>query len=272
MQDVQELDLDIATTSEDFTPSRQETIASRRDKGYRWDSRWGRLRARWNIMRKRIVFPSGSARPVIVGPDCEFIFDDEAAIECFGPKLHVLGDEGHNPFFPEATSIGTKSYWKFLEHPTGRRTKIRLGEKARLRLGANLSVCRGAYFSVWDNSWIEIGRGTYIGNDVFISSSCGLRIGEDSLIGLGTKIMDYDGHPIYLSEPSTSPVRGGQKAKITIGNRVWIGFQCLILKGVTIGDGAIVASHSVVTEDVPANAIVAGNPARVIRTGVTWKH
>lgn len=272
MQDVHELELEIATAPDDFAPSRQEKITNRRDRAYRWDSYAGRLRARWNAFRNRIQFPEGKTRPVIVGPNCEFIFDDEAAIECIGPRLHVLGDEGHNPFFPEATSIGTKSYWKFLEHPTGRETKIRLGEKARLRLGPNISICRGAYFSVWDNSYIEIGRGTYIGNDVFISSSLGLRIGEDGLIGLGTTVMDYDGHPIFLSDPSAEPVRGGHKAKVTIGNRVWIGFRCMILKGVTIGDGAIIASHSVVTEDVPANAVVAGNPARIIRTGVTWKH
>ena len=54
-------------------------------------------------------------------------------------------------------------------------------------------------------------------------------------------------------------------AEVHIGNTVWIGGNCTILPGVTIGDNAVVAAGSVVTKDVPANAVVAGNPARVIK-------
>ena len=77
-------------------------------------------------------------------------------------------------------------------------------------------------------------------------------------------IRDSDNHTI---------VRDGYTptAPIKIGNHVWIGVNCTILKGVTIGDGAIIAAGSVVTKDVPAHSLVGGVPAKVIRTDVEWK-
>ena len=59
--------------------------------------------------------------------------------------------------------------------------------------------------------------------------------------------------------------RGALAKPIHIGRNVWIGFDCVVLPGVTIGDGAIVGARSVVTEDVPPFTLVAGNPARMIR-------
>lgn len=56
-----------------------------------------------------------------------------------------------------------------------------------------------------------------------------------------------------------------KSAPIIIGNKAWIGMNCIILKGVTIGEGAVVAAGTVVTGDVPAWSVVAGNPARVVR-------
>jgi acetyltransferase-like isoleucine patch superfamily enzyme len=64
--------------------------------------------------------------------------------------------------------------------------------------------------------------------------------------------------------------RASADAPVSIGNRVWIGAGAKILKGVSIGDGAVIAAGAIVTRDVPAGALVAGNPAQVIREGVTW--
>ena len=76
-------------------------------------------------------------------------------------------------------------------------------------------------------------------------------------------IRDYDGHTIDLP--------GYEIAKpIHIGEHVWIGNRAIILKGVTIGDGAIVAAGALVTGDVPAHTIVAGVPARIIKENINW--
>nr|WP_285849381.1 DapH/DapD/GlmU-related protein [Niallia taxi] len=60
--------------------------------------------------------------------------------------------------------------------------------------------------------------------------------------------------------------KSGYGIPITVGNDVWIGGSCVILAGITIGDNSIVAAGSVVTKDVPANTVVAGNPAKVIKS------
>ena len=78
-------------------------------------------------------------------------------------------------------------------------------------------------------------------------------------------IIDGNGHELIIGgkpRPRTRP--------LTIGDHVWIGTGAMVLGGVTIGDGAVVAAGSVVTKDVPGKVIVAGNPARVVREDVSW--
>jgi UDP-3-O-[3-hydroxymyristoyl] glucosamine N-acyltransferase len=88
-----------------------------------------------------------------------------------------------------------------------------------------------------------------------------ILIGEESLIGAGCLICDSDMHEVPLGCGRSIAV-----APIHIGNRVFIGANCTILKGVTIGDGAVIGAGSVVTRDIPAGAMAAGNPATVRRS------
>ena len=74
--------------------------------------------------------------------------------------------------------------------------------------------------------------------------------------------MDRDYHKINADSENTSPVN--------IGNHCWIGCNSIVLKGVSIGDGAVVAAGSVVTKDVPPGALIGGNPAKIIRENVYW--
>ncbi|KQY46700.1 sugar O-acetyltransferase [Cellulomonas sp. Root137] len=112
----------------------------------------------------------------------------------------------------------------------------------------------------------EFGTNLTLGKDVFINMGCtfqdagGITIGDGTLIGHGSTIVTLN--------HATDPARRADMlpAPVVIGRKVWLGAGVTIVPGVTIGDGAIVGAGAVVTKDVPADAIVAGVPARLIRT------
>jgi len=91
-----------------------------------------------------------------------------------------------------------------------------------------------------------------------------VSVGNRVLIGANVTITDTDFHPLDPQERQED-INAGRSAPITIGDDVFIGMNSLILKGVAIGDGSVVGAGSVITQDVPAHTIVAGNPASVIR-------
>jgi acetyltransferase-like isoleucine patch superfamily enzyme len=92
-----------------------------------------------------------------------------------------------------------------------------------------------------------------------------IHIGRRALIGPDCMIADSDFHIPWPPERRWEYATTERDADVWIGDYVWIGARCMILKGVTIGDNAVVAAGSVVIDDVPPNALVAGNPARVIK-------
>jgi acetyltransferase-like isoleucine patch superfamily enzyme len=91
-----------------------------------------------------------------------------------------------------------------------------------------------------------------------------ITIGDNVVVGANTSIVDTDFHPLDREKRRDQP-SGGQTAPVVIGDDVFVGMNCLILKGVTIGDGSVVGAGSVVTRSVPQDVVVAGNPARIIR-------
>lgn len=115
------------------------------------------------------------------------------------------------------------------------------------------------------------GSKLHIGNNTGISGStvCATKsiiIGNNVLIGSGCLITDSDAHPIDYIERQQCQDNRTSSAPIVIGNNVFIGARSIVLKGVTIGDRAVIGAGSVVTKDVPADCIVAGNPAKIIKS------
>ncbi|MEP0923578.1 acyltransferase [Leptolyngbya sp. ST-U4] len=109
---------------------------------------------------------------------------------------------------------------------------------------------------------IRIGANTYINRNAFIDASLEITIGHECAIGPGCYITDHD-HGTELGLP---PLAQPLISKPTqIGDRVWLGANVTVLKGVTIGADAVVGAGSVVTKDIPERAIAVGAPAKVIR-------
>jgi maltose O-acetyltransferase len=107
---------------------------------------------------------------------------------------------------------------------------------------------------------IHVGKNFYAGFNCTILDMAEVRIGNNCLIGpnVGIYTAGHDVNPINRHKT-------GYAKPITIGNNVWIGGHCAIIGGVSIGDNSIIAAGSVVTKDVPANAIFGGNPAKKIK-------
>ena len=109
---------------------------------------------------------------------------------------------------------------------------------------------------------IYIGADTYINRNTFLDATLSLTIGQQCGIGPGCYLTDHD-HGLDLALPPLGQPMVSQPTKI--GDRVWIGANVTILKGVTVGDDAVVGAGSVVTKDIPEKAIAVGNPAKVIK-------
>ena len=112
---------------------------------------------------------------------------------------------------------------------------------------------------------LQIGDHTHIQDRTHINCYQSITIGHHCAISWDVEILDTDVHRILLDHGPIVPTK-----PVTIGNHVWIGTRAIILKGVTIGDDAVVAAGSVVTSDVPPATLVGGNPARIIRSINGW--
>jgi acetyltransferase-like isoleucine patch superfamily enzyme len=100
-----------------------------------------------------------------------------------------------------------------------------------------------------------------------ISVAKSVRIGNDTIVAPGVQIYDNPSHPLSPGtrlRKESAPL--DDAAPVIIGSNVWIGTRSMILRGVTIGDGAVVGAMAIVTKDVPPATFVAGKPARVIRS------
>ncbi len=141
-----------------------------------------------------------------------------------------------------------------------RRMRSSVGKRLFDNCGINVNIEKGANFGS--------GKGISIGNNSGLGINCKvrgpLRVGDDVMMGPDVMIFTSNHETSRIDTPMR--LQGSAKIKpVTIGDDVWIGARVIILPGVTIGQGAILAANAVVTKDVPEYAVVGGNPAKLIK-------
>ena len=173
------------------------------------------------------------------------------------PNVHMCISDESNLIFNSRLEIGKT--WEGRPYNT---TSLRIFENATLMVQGDFSINTGAYIILYPDAKLQLGSG-YINNNVKIDCNTTITIGDNVIIASDVIIKDGDGHIV-----DNKPEKKSQP--ITIGDHVWIADRAIILKGVTIGDGSIIAAGAVVTKDVPKNSMVAGVPAKIKKENVKW--
>jgi acetyltransferase-like isoleucine patch superfamily enzyme len=144
----------------------------------------------------------------------------------------------------------------------GRGLELQVARSARVEFGRFVWLGDGTKIRCHEGV-VEIGAKTVLGQECTISAYQRVRIGEQCVIADRAMFIDFDHGVVEVERPIRS--QGIYKRDVEVGSNVWIGYGACILRGVRVGDNSIVGTNSVVTRDVPANAVVAGIPARIIR-------
>src|SRR5215216_6713106 len=171
--------------------------------------------------------------------------------------------------------------WRRLLTPAGRRWRSRgpffLGRGLELKIEPRGEIRFGRFVWVGDGTKIrchegavEIGAKTVFGQECTISAYRRVRIGEQCVIADRAMFIDFDHGVVEVERPIRQ--QGIYMRECVIGSNVWVGYGACVLRGVRVGDNAIVGTNSVVTRDVPANAVIGGVPAKIIRMREVPKH
>ena len=146
--------------------------------------------------------------------------------------------------------------------------------ESKISVGDNCLI-EGTLVTETKESSIKVGNNVYIGGGTTIDCTCSIEIEDDVLISYHCIIQDSNNHSIRYSIRKKDNIdwkerrwhdwSTTEKKPVKISKGAWIGARAMILKGVTVGTGSIVAAGSVVTKDVPDWTIVGGNPAKIIR-------
>lgn len=139
--------------------------------------------------------------------------------------------------------------------------ELRLSPGARIEFGERCVVDR--FMTIQCEGVLNVGDRTVFGHHCTVASCECVEIGADCLIAEMVSIRDHDHRFDRLDAPILE--QGAEIAPVRIGRNVWLGAKVTVVKGVSIGDNVIVGANSVVTHDIPANAIAVGAPARIIR-------
>ncbi len=144
----------------------------------------------------------------------------------------------------------------------GPRVTLQIGRQGRVRLGRWSWIGHGTKIRCHEGL-VSIGAKTVLGQECTISAYQHVSIGRECVIADRVMLIDFDHGVVEVDRPIR--LQGIYKRDVNVGNNVWIGYGVCILRGATVGDNSVIGTNSVVTKDVPANAVVGGVPARLIR-------
>jgi acetyltransferase-like isoleucine patch superfamily enzyme len=150
-----------------------------------------------------------------------------------------------------------------------------VGRRVRLGRGVYINVVKGGHLEIGDDVHVDshaqltaegelmIGANTYVGSGTIIAASGSMTIGRDVLIAAYCTIRDQDHRVDQFERPYR--LQGLTHSPVRIGNNVWVGTKATVLRGVSIGEGAVIGANAVVTSDVEANWLSAGVPAKPVK-------
>lgn len=188
----------------------------------------------------------------------------------FSQKLFFRLRERYSTLF---VSTLRKLFWQLQGLMAGKRTslpRLIVSWPHQVKIGDDCILEHDIHFK-FDGIWsagpaIRIGNHCFIGSHAEFNIRKGISIGNHCLIASGCKFIDHD-HGLSLASLMNTQV--GNEAEIEIGKNVWLGVNVVVLKGVHIGDGAVVAAGGVVTKSIPPNEIWAGIPASRINCRIS---
>jgi acetyltransferase-like isoleucine patch superfamily enzyme len=189
-----------------------------------------------------------------------------------GPVALLRFLRAHGMLRPNYARLALRLAWLKLRF--GRR--LRTDGFAFVGPGVKFEIGRGATVHLGRWSWIghgckirahegevRIGAKTVLGQECTISSFQHVSIGRECIVADRVMLIDFDHGVVEVERPIR--LQGIYKRDVRVGSNCWIGYGACILRGVTIGDNCVIGSNTVVTKDLPDNAVAAGTPARVIR-------
>jgi acetyltransferase-like isoleucine patch superfamily enzyme len=140
--------------------------------------------------------------------------------------------------------------------------KFEIGKDARVYLGRWSWLGHGCKVRVHEGE-LSIGAKTVFGQECTISAFQHIAVGRECIVADRVMMIDFDHGVVEVERPIRE--QGIYKRDVNVGHNVWIGYGACVLRGVTIGDNCVVGTSSVVTKDLPDDAVAAGAPARVVR-------
>jgi acetyltransferase-like isoleucine patch superfamily enzyme len=142
------------------------------------------------------------------------------------------------------------------------KVKLELGRGARLHVGRWAWIGHGCKIRVHEGE-VSIGAKSVLGQDCTITAYQHVSIGRECIIADRVMLIDFDHGVTEVERPIR--LQGIYKRDVRVGHNVWIGYGACVLRGVTVGDNSVIGTSAVVTRSFPANAVLAGVPASVVR-------